>query len=64
MPDMSKPGAEYMSLLSTLKFKARDCFEKAHTLQTQGQVYSEAASDLESAIDREAEKHSSAGGPK
>lgn len=61
MPDMSKAGAHFQSLLDGLRFKAEECNRKATDLQIQCAAYREMAYELERAMDKEAEKHSSAG---
>lgn len=61
MPDMSKSGAHFESLLNTLRFRSEDCSRKAADLQIEAAAYREMAFDLERAMEKEAEKHSSAG---
>ena len=61
MPDMSKPGAHFESLLNALRFKSEDCNRKAADLLLQGATYREMTFELERAMEKEAEKHSSAG---
>lgn len=53
MPDMSKPGSHFEDLYNTLKFRADDCRDKARKLDTQADVYAEAASNLQRAMDKE-----------
>lgn len=58
MPDMNVPGAYFGAALDRMRYKARHCRDEAQKLITQAEVYEEAASNIEDAIDREAQKSS------
>jgi len=56
MPDMSKPGAHFDSLLENVRYKKLELRREANKLLCQAEVYELMEYDIRDAIDKEAQK--------